>query len=67
VYDALGMTRLFSIGPREAEPRCLLEQAVNRAVGEALGDAEAVFMKRMRSITLQEVLAAAPRERRRKK
>src|SRR5262245_17420907 len=28
VYDALGMSTPFTIGPRERSPRCLLERAV---------------------------------------
>jgi DNA-binding IscR family transcriptional regulator len=59
VHDALGMTTLFSIGHREARPRCSLEQAVNRAVGGALAEAEALLVARLRSIPVAAILAEA--------
>jgi DNA-binding IscR family transcriptional regulator len=62
VYDALGMPPLFSIGPREERPRCLLEQAVNRAVGSALEEAEALLLARLRNISVMELVAGGPRE-----
>lgn len=57
VYAALGMATPFRIGPREATPKCLLERAVNRAVGSALDDAEALLVERLRSTTVADVLA----------
>jgi DNA-binding IscR family transcriptional regulator len=59
VYDALGMTTLFGIGHRESKPRCLLEQAVNRAVTGTLAEAEALVLARFRAITVADVLADA--------
>jgi DNA-binding IscR family transcriptional regulator len=56
VHDALGISNLFSIGLREARPRCLLEQAVNRAIGGALAEAEALLLARLRSITVAEIV-----------
>jgi DNA-binding IscR family transcriptional regulator len=52
VYDALGTPTLFSIGHRDASPGCLVEQAVNRALGKALDDAEALLLSQLRSTTL---------------
>jgi DNA-binding IscR family transcriptional regulator len=62
VYDALGMPALFSIGPREERPRCLLEQAVNRAVGGAMEDAEALLLAQLRSISVKDLAADVPPE-----
>ena len=52
VYDALGAPLLFGIGYRDEEPRCLIEQAVNRAIGKTLDEAEARVMAQLRSVTL---------------
>jgi DNA-binding IscR family transcriptional regulator len=62
VYDALGMPALFSIGPREEKPRCLLEQAVNRELGSAMEEAEALLLARLRNISVKELAAGVPRE-----
>jgi DNA-binding IscR family transcriptional regulator len=62
VYDALGMPALFSIGHREERQRCLLEQAVNRAIGGALEEAEALLLTRLRSISVMDLAADAPRD-----
>lgn len=59
VYDALGTMTLFGIGHRDARPRCPIEQAVNRAVSGALSEAEAVLMKRLRSVNVADVLKRA--------
>jgi Rrf2 family protein len=59
VYQALGMTTLFGIGHRQPKPRCLLEQAVNRAVSGTLAEAEALVLARFRGITVADVLADA--------
>src|SRR5262245_41218120 len=52
VYAALGTPELFSIGPRMESPGCLVEQAVNRALGATLAEAEALVISRLGSITL---------------
>lgn len=62
VYDALGMKTPFRIGPRDQSPRCLLERAVNRAVGEALVEAEALLVQRLRTVTVAALLADAQRK-----
>lgn len=61
VYDALGEPELFRIGPREESPGCLVEQAVNGAIAEALGAAEAVLLERLRRVTVADLLAEARR------
>jgi DNA-binding IscR family transcriptional regulator len=67
VYGALAMEQPFSIGHRNPSPRCLLEQAANRAVGGALADAEALLVERLSSITLADVLSDAERPRKAKR
>lgn len=62
VYSALGASALFSIGHRDPSPKCLLERAVNRAVGGALAEAEALLLERLRSTTVADVLADARRK-----
>ena len=57
VYQALGTPALFSIGHREESPGCLVEQAVNRALGTALADAEALLTQRLARITVADVAA----------
>lgn len=59
VYDALGTVTPFGIGHRDARPRCPLEQAVNHVVSEALSEAEAVLMKRLRSVSVASLVKAA--------
>jgi Rrf2 family protein len=66
VYDALGMSAPFSLGYREQAPRCLLEQAVNRALGAALADAEALLLERLRGTSVAAVLAQADHGSRRR-
>lgn len=55
VYDALGKPTVFGIGHRVESPGCLVEQAVNHALGGALEEAEALLMKRLRSVTVAEI------------
>jgi len=62
VYEALGAPTLFSIGPRDESPGCLIEQAVNGALGKALEDAEALLLARLRGTTLADVAASVRRE-----
>src|SRR5262245_48102107 len=55
VYEALGTPALFSIGHRMESPGCLVEQAVNRALGKALDDAEALLLERLGDVTMAEI------------
>lgn len=59
VYDALGTVTPFGIGHRQARPRCPLEQAVNHVVTGALDEAEAVLMKRLRSVSVASLVKTA--------
>jgi len=63
VYAALGVTNPFGIGHREPSPRCVLEQAVNRALDDALSQAEALLLTQLQSVTVAALLADARRTR----
>ncbi|RYF93003.1 MAG: transcriptional regulator [Caulobacteraceae bacterium] len=52
IYAALGSPSLFAIGNRNAAPGCLVEQAVNAALDEALHEAEALLLASLGDITL---------------
>ncbi|WGM39915.1 Rrf2 family transcriptional regulator [Caulobacter sp. NIBR1757] len=52
VYAALGSPSLFAIGNRNETPDCLVEQAVNAALDEALAEAEAVLLASLGGVTL---------------
>jgi len=52
VYRALGSPALFGIGPQRENPRCLVEQAVNRSLGKALHDAEALLLAELGRTTV---------------
>lgn len=61
VYSALGLQQPFSIGYRDDNPECGLERAVNRVIGNALGEAEARLVAQFRSITVADIMADARR------
>lgn len=63
VYGALGSPSLLAIEDRTASPDCLVEQAVNAALGQARQDAEALLLARFGEVTL-EMLRAGVNERR---
>lgn len=52
VYVALGRPSLLALGNRSEAPGCLVEQAVNAALGEAFRDAEALLLARLGDLTL---------------
>ncbi|ATB46179.1 Rrf2 family transcriptional regulator [Corallococcus macrosporus] len=55
VYEALGTPALFSIGPRDESPGCLVEQAVNTALEAALDEAAALLLRKLRNTTVAEL------------
>ncbi|MBP2448783.1 Rrf2 family transcriptional regulator [Rhizobium leguminosarum] len=57
VYNALGEPHLFAIGPADDQPKCLVEQAVNTVLGDAMKEAEALLLRRLGSVTLEEIAA----------
>lgn len=52
VYTALGCPPLLAMGNRTESPGCLVEQAVNAALGQAFHDAEALLLERLGDVTL---------------
>ncbi|WAM28088.1 Rrf2 family transcriptional regulator [Myxococcus sp. NMCA1] len=55
VYEALGTPTLFSIGPHDESPGCLVEQTVNDALGKALDQAAALLMQHLRSTSVADL------------
>jgi Rrf2 family protein len=55
VYAALGSPALFAIGNRNDNPNCLVERAVNRALGDTLKEAEAMVVSRLANISLADI------------
>lgn len=55
IHAALGAPSFLAIGHREEQPSCLVEQAVNRALGSAFDDAEALLLRRLHEVTLAEL------------
>lgn len=52
IHEAVGAPDLLAVGHREESPGCLVEQAVNAALGQAYRDAEALLLERLGSVTL---------------
>ena len=57
IHAALGVPIVFAIGNRSEQPDCLVEQAVNAAMGDALQAAEALLVARLSSVTLADLSA----------
>jgi DNA-binding IscR family transcriptional regulator len=55
IYSALGRPSLFAIGHRDADPSCLVEQAVNHHLDGALKQAEALLLGRMQAVSLADL------------
>jgi DNA-binding IscR family transcriptional regulator len=55
IYLALGSPTLLAIGNRTETPNCLVEQAVNTVMNQALRDAEALLLARFSEVTLAEL------------
>jgi DNA-binding IscR family transcriptional regulator len=55
VHRALGENRIFALGPANPAPDCLVEQAVNGSLEDALRQAEAVLLRRLSEITLADI------------
>ncbi len=63
VYQALGAPELFALGMAKDTPACLVEQAVNGALGRTLEEAERQLLARFGEVKLSEIAAdfAPPR------
>lgn len=57
VYAALGSPPLIALGHRADEPGCLVEAAVNAALGESFAAVEALFLSRLGEVTLARLSA----------
>lgn len=53
IYEALGKPTLLAIGNRTKNSDCLIEEAVNTALGKSFDDAEALLLARFGEITLE--------------
>lgn len=64
IYEALGGPEILAMGNRTEAPGCLVEQAVNAALGSAFDEAEALLLRRFGEVTLNrlnaDVLAMMP-------
>lgn len=52
IHAALGSPSLLAVGHKSESPDCLVEQAVNAALGRAFHDAEALLRERLGGVTL---------------
>lgn len=57
VHEALGAPTLLAIGHRSDHPECLVEKAVNAALGSAFHDAEALLLARLGGVSLAQLSA----------
>ena len=55
VYEAIGEPELFAVGPSVDNPGCVVEQAVNAALGEAMREARALLVRRLGEVTLADL------------
>ncbi|MBL0405312.1 Rrf2 family transcriptional regulator [Microvirga aerilata] len=60
VYQALGAPELFALGMAKDAPACLVEQAVNGALGRTLEEAERQLLARFGEVKLSEIAADFP-------
>jgi DNA-binding IscR family transcriptional regulator len=52
IHAALGSPKVFAIGLSDDNPRCLVEQAVNAAMDDALQEAEQRLLARFGEVTI---------------
>ena len=57
IYDALGSPSVLALGNRTEAPGCLVEQAVNAALGESFRAAEEALLARLGEVTLARLAA----------
>lgn len=63
IYEALGEPEIFAMGNRTEAPGCLVEQAVNTALGNAFDEAEARLLARFGEVTLGQLMEDVRRRR----
>ena len=59
IHNALGAPQLFAIGLAGDNPNCVIEQAVNVSLAEAMDEAEAILLARFGKVTLAELAEGA--------
>lgn len=52
IHEALGSPKLLAIGLADDNPKCLVEQAVNEALKDAMAEAEHRLLTRFGEVTL---------------
>jgi len=52
IHTALGSPRVFAIGLSDDNPQCLVEQAVNLALKDAMEEAEQSLLSRFGEVTI---------------
>ena len=52
IHTALGSPRVFAIGLSDDDPRCLVEQAVNVTLKDAMAEAEQRLLSRFGEVTI---------------
>lgn len=57
VYEALGSPNLFAVGQSADAPTCILEQAANEAIANALQAAENTFTAKLSKITVADLVS----------
>lgn len=57
IYNALGRPSILALGSRAKSSDCLIEQAVNAALGQAFHDAESLLLARLGDVTLAKLSA----------
>lgn len=55
IYEAVGAPSFFAMGNRSEKTSCLVEQAVNAALGSAFDDAEALLLRQLGHVTLADL------------
>lgn len=65
IYNALGEPTVLALANRTESPGCVIEEAVNAALGKTFDDAEALLLARFGEVTLAMLAADVGRRRRR--
>jgi Rrf2 family protein len=55
VHRAIGNPSVFAMGVEQEHPACLVEQAVNAALADALRQAETILLERLGNVTLADL------------
>ena len=55
IHRAVGSPRIFAIGNEHLNPDCAVEKVVNKALEDALRDAEALLVARLAAVSLAKI------------